>query len=167
MSEKVMAQQELEEFEELKRIGEKFCKVRFVTAKDEKGCDELRMWLTADEQIWDIPVGPPTELQTMKNVRAKLDGHAGAGVSGTKRPVSWLKTAFDDVEGCWKIELHSYYVVLNATSVGYRRAWNRRPEGVYEMLDFLRSGDVKKLPRSICWDRYPNSVEWTNEKDLP
>lgn len=168
MDEKVMmTEREIEEFEQLKRIGELFCKARFVTAKDEKGRDELRMWLTEGAEICNIPVGLPTEPQTMKNVRTKLDGHRGAGVCLTKSAVNWLKAAFDDAGGCWKMEVYAFYVVLNATSVGYRRAWSRRPEGVYEMLDFLRSEDVKKLPRSICWDNYPNSVEWTDEKDLP
>ena len=164
--EAVMTPEQIKELEELKRIGEMFCKVRFVTVKDEKGHDELRIWTTVGSQIWNVPMGTPTDPEAIRRVRRHLQDHVGAGICGTRSEVEQLKVMFDEAKGCWKMELYPFYVVLNATSVGYRRAWSRHPEGVYEMLDFLRSGDVNKLPRSINWDKYPNSVEWTNEKDL-
>jgi len=163
-----MTDQEVAELAELKRISEQFCKVRFVVAKDNKGRDELRIWFTVGSQIWDVPVGLLSDPETLQEARWKLKDHVGAGVCGTESAVNQLKAMFDEaVDSCWKMELHTFYVVLTATSVGYRRAWSRHPEGVYEMLDFLRSGDTERLPRGICWDKYPNSVEWTNEKDLP
>lgn len=163
-----MTQQEAAELAELKRIGEQFCKVRFVVTKDSKGHDELRIWFTVGPQICNVPMGLLTDPETVQRVRQNLEGHVGAGACGTESAVNQLKTMLNDVKGgCWKMELHSLYIVLTATSVGYRRAWSRHPEGVYEMLEFLRSGDVCKLPRGICWENYPNSVEWTGEKDLP
>lgn len=157
----------MEDLRRLRQIAEKFCNVRFVMDKDEKDRDELRVWITHGTQIWNIPIGVLSDPEIVRKAYDKLEGHVGAGVCGTRSEVEYLKKMFDQTGGCWKMELHRLYVVLDATSVGYRRAWSRCPEGVYELLNFFRTGDVGVLPRGINWAQYPCSVEWTSERDIP
>lgn len=154
-----------EELEDLKRIGEKFCKVRFVTVQNEEGRDELRLWFTADTRIWVISMGSlDNPVEVVCRVWRELKGHVGAGVSGTSDAVNQLKTMFGKAGGWWEIEFHSLYIVVQNAKC--RRAWSRHPEGVLEVLEFLTSGDID-ASCMIDWDKYPHSVEWTGEKDLP